>query len=264
MISHPGRSEYGEPIPREAKAIIYAFKTKNNPACAKINPMFAYQTITSTGQRYYLSGTSPRVFILSGTHGDEPDIVPLVEKAVAKYAHLLSGFLYIPVLSPSANHQKTRRNSHGVDLNRNFHDDTNLPEAREIMNLLQQFRFDLVLDFHEDVILKDFYFYDTRDLTGTDLLTTVRNQIKNLGVGLYNDIDDPNDPALGYQAIDGYIYNPLNKYAGGIDDWMKKTGIMKREIVPEIPGQIPLDQKEKIIDIIFTTLVLPFYQPSLK
>lgn len=221
--------------------------------------MFNYQTIASTGQKYYLSGDKPRIFILSGTHGDEFDIVPLVEKAVEKYALKLPRFLYIPVLSPSAISLKTRKNDQDTDLNRGFFENSNLPEVKEVMALLSPFHFDLVINFHEDVNFSDFYIYDTDDMEKTPEVTNLKKAVVNLGISLYSGLDDSNDPALGNQVTNGYINPKSNKYTGMIGDWLRKENLMKREIMPEIPGQIPLDQKAKIIDIVFETLISPFF-----
>jgi len=164
-----------------------------------------------------------------------------------------------PIASPSANETKTRNNNRDQNFNRSFISETDNLEIKEIMGLLARISpLRLILDFHEDTILSEFYFYDTKALEKSPTLTSVREKILGLGVGLFNGVDNPNDPALGYLSIDGYIHQQPNPI-GAIDDWLMSKKMVERSITPEIPGQISSELKAKIIDTIIETLILPEY-----
>lgn len=227
--------------------------------------MLDYQTINSTGQKFHLKGTNPTLLIVSGIHGDEAETVPLVEKAVEKYYDRLPDFLYIPAASPSALKLGTRKNGDGVDMNRSFKSDTTIPEVRVLMNLWSQYSFELFLEIHEDPELSEFYLYDGetdenmagRNLVGTKKLEKLFGDIQGFGVKLFDGIDDPDDPDLGYEVKNGYSRWPMVHNDHGAESWLIiDEHRLKQVINPEIPGIISTDKKAEIIDAVFRRLIL--------
>ena len=209
--------------------------------------------------KYYISGKTPEILILSGTHGDECDILPFVESSIKKHQKKLPPFLFIPEVSPSAIKLKTRVNSENLDINRHFCDETQSKEARAIMNIVEHFTFQACFSFHEDVSKDCFYFYDTENLHGTFYLRELKRQIENLNLKLLNGADDPLDPILGHEFVDGYKWlipeKDLNK-CGMFCSWAFEKGIIKRMCTPEIPGQAHSDIKEKTIAVFFETMII--------
>jgi len=224
-----------------------------------------YIEIPETKQKYFIKGENPSLLIVSGTHGDEYEVVPLVEEMVMKYADKLPDFLYVPEVSPSAVALRTRKNKDGLDVNRNFFEETLSQEIKEMMELWKKFKFDLFITFHEDPELKEFYLYDgAREednerlkLKEDPALKLLKKDITEAGIGLYNGVDDPNDPNLGYESKDGYINTTIfTKNVSGAEDWLLITGTAKHIINPEIPGKIPLEKKREIVEAIFKRLLL--------
>lgn len=210
----------------------------------------------------YLYGEKPELLILSGMHGDEYEVIGCVKEVVTKNIKRLPSFLYIPEVSPSAVGRRKRTNEEGLDINRIFFDDSKNVEVRLIFKILEGRRFHICLDFHEDPEFQDFYLYDAfgQDLEGTGILKKLKEDIRSLGLGLLNGIDDPDDPILGNVFKDGYKYFPPEKpYVnkdGRFEAWAFSKGNVKRFLNPEIPGKISLALKRKVVEIIFEDLVL--------
>ncbi len=190
-------------------------------------------------------------------HGDEYEVVGVVQKYLAENKHKLPDYFYIPHLSPSALETKTRNNKFGHDLNRSFVDNPIDPEAIKIISDLKDQKFELALDFHEDPELLEFYMYDSGDIQDQDL-NTFRKLLEQSEVVLFSGIDDPSDPTLGYEFTDGYasFLNSNSVHMGGtIWDYTLRHGITKRMITIEIPGKETIEKKAKIVEIIFEGLL---------
>lgn len=220
------------------------------------------KTLGEVKIEYYINGKNPKLLILSGTHGDEYEIIECLRKEIYKRLEKLPDFLYIPVVSPSAVDQRKRQNKDGKDLNRSFFDNSNINEVKTNISILEGHHFDICLSFHEDPEYKDFYMYDFHgaDLEKSSTLEKLRKEIRSLGVGLLNGIDDPSDPTLGNVFLNGYKYYPPNESgdtsSGFFAYWAFSKGIIKRYINPEIPGKLDPNTKEKIVDIIFRNIIL--------
>ena len=179
-----------------------------------------------------------------------------------KYEQNLPPFLFIPSVSPSATNLKTRINKDGVDINRNFFDDSKIEEARAVMEIVKNLRLNTMINFHEDPEYMDFYFYDGFgiNIEGTSTLSALRQGVKQLGIGLLNGVDDPSDKALGYEFINGYRYfSPSslkkNKY-GMFGTWACSKRIINRSIVPEVPGRLPQPMKDRLVRLVFEKLLI--------
>lgn len=121
------------------------------------------------------------------------------------------------------------------------------------------------------------YFYDmcadARNDADKPLVETLKQELTEelirAGFPLFHGIDDPRDPALGYRADHGYIYQPVidgngrHRLDGTFELAMVELGRLgltnvERAISFEIPGRYSIARKKEVIDIIATTFILPF------
>jgi predicted deacylase len=206
---------------------------------------------------YFLSQENPKLLILSGTHGDESDVIPLVERYIETHRSTLPPFLWIPHVSPSAVAMGTRTNKQNNDINRQFKTGTHDIEAQDIMEILSLYHFSLAIDIHEDSDHTDsFYFYDSEQME-EQKLASVRKAIQQTGVQLYTGIDDEQDENLGLKAVDGLIITPYEHFpakTGFSASWLLSQNIVDRFITPEIPGKATIEVKTRIIDAFFSFL----------
>ncbi len=216
------------------------------------------KTIGTATIGYFVHGKKPRLMIHSGTHGDEYEVVDLVKNCIDKYLHQLPDLLFIPETSPSALTRRTRKNGDGVDLNRNFTNNSAIDEAKTIMEIVRGNKFDLCFSFHEDPPQTKFYIYDVAgsliNHPGLEKLNHLRDDIKSKGITVLNGIDDPEDPALGNEFTDGY--HAFSISPGSFSTWATDEKICAGVLIPEIPGLLPLDQKQFIVDAVFRHLIL--------
>ncbi|MBI4099855.1 succinylglutamate desuccinylase/aspartoacylase family protein [Candidatus Microgenomates bacterium] len=200
---------------------------------------------------YILSGKNPKILFSTGVHGDEPVMVALVTAALKKYKAKLPSYLYIPKVSPSALALGTRKNGHGLDINRCF-GKADVSEVEGIKEQLKDYHFDLHVDFHEDTILYEFYLYDCVTKAGeSELALKILEKVRGLGVKLWNGIDDPDDPALGNKVVNGYCRSHQSPAGMSFDEWTVTAGVAQGAIVPEIPGMVTKEMKKKIVEAIF-------------
>lgn len=210
---------------------------------------------------YISRGDTPRLLIYSGMHGDEYEVISSVTKAFDQFESQLPNFIFIPQASPSAVTQKTRYNKDKTDVNRSFFEGTNITEAQALMELVRQYKFDVCWEFHEDPLLDKFYLYDNGNMLNDFRWKLFTEKLRQLGVELFTGIDDPNDSALGYEIIEGYIsapYDLTNKkiMIGTFSEWATKRSIVKRVFNPEIPGKAPQTIKDKVVELIFTHFII--------
>lgn len=118
----------------------------------------------------YAGRTAEKIIIVGGIHGNEPESVIFAQALVDHLNAMEPGFLtknliVVPLLNPDAYAAGTRRNSHGVDINRNFatldfqvgdpdhkyyggETAGSEPETRFILNLMEAEKPDLVMMLH--------------------------------------------------------------------------------------------------------------------
>ncbi len=123
-------------------------------------PFFMLTTPTGAGMK--------KILLSGGIHGNEPagvaallDILSTLKKepALIEQFHLT----LFPCLNPFGYEHHTRENSSGVDLNRQYGKRTPPQEVRLVRAALMEKRFDLSMEFHEDIDTPGFYLYEICD-----------------------------------------------------------------------------------------------------
>lgn len=209
---------------------------------------------------YFVKGENPKLLIHSGTHGDEFEVIDVVKKCVEKYEDKLPDFVFVPYVSPSAVSSKTRVNNNGSDLNRIFFSDSKDIEVQENIKVIKDYKFDLFVSFHEDPELPFYYIYD-EGTNPNETANVVKHsqKMQSLGVNLLNGIDDPEDPTLGTEFVNGYKKFVVSKEFennGMITSWAIINDIVGDTLVTEIPGKADLKIKELIVDTFFSDILL--------
>lgn len=215
---------------------------------------------TSGGTRntFFLKGNEPGLEIDSGMHGDEKGIIDPLVAVLAEHLPQLPSLLFIPRISPSAVELGTRTNVRGIDMNRNFSDESQDPEVRLIMEALKDHRFKKAVSFHEDP--EYFYVYDAGDanLENTEALEKMRREIESLGVELLDGVDDEGDSALGNLISRGYRYflpETQTDSGGFFGAWALSKGITQRALTVEVPAKLIPADKKRVVDIVFRHLI---------
>lgn len=201
----------------------------------------------------------PKILLVAGLHGDEHEVIACVEAALDRNKSRLPGFIFIPAMSPSALAQKTRRNGEGLDLNRQFLNNSQSAEAMAIMERLAGENFDLCISFHEDLAEDKYYFYDSQNMEGEARLTNLRQAVRGAGVELLNGIDDTEDICLGFEFVDGYkvcLPATSGRMTGTFEAWVLTSGVANRVHGIEVPGLSDTKTKGKIVDAVFEHLIL--------
>lgn len=207
---------------------------------------------------YFQRGSNPKLIVLTGTHGNENDVIASTGRAILKHIDELPDFVCIPEVSPSSVSMNSRVNANGVDLNRTFFDRATEPETVVNMMILQPLKCEVMLTVHEDPDSNDFYMYDSGDMTEDTRWTNLKIEVRGLGVNLLNGLDDSSDPALGLTMVNGYKPHTLlsSNPVGMIETWCLQKGIIERVINPEIPGGLSQRAKDKIVDAVFRNFLI--------
>ncbi|MFZ2024682.1 MAG: hypothetical protein WAV51_00140 [Microgenomates group bacterium] len=192
-----------------------------------------------------------------------------------------------------------------MDINRQFpipedakswddvYDALSYPEAKLLLTMVKDnpdlkylFAFHEDLEFgHNDQVASvteslardGMYFYDTPPDARTDadkqmidgLKTNLATALTDVGFSLFHGVDDPTDPALGYVADHGYIYQPnvdekgVRKLDGTFESAIVELGRLgltdiDRAFSFEVPGGLVLERKKQMMEIITNTFILPF------
>ena len=208
---------------------------------------------------YWIKGDRPTLLLMSGTHGDEYEVIEPLKDIVYKCSDTLPDYIFIPEVSPSAVALKTRKNAAGRDTNRSFTESTKDIEARSTMDIVRPYVFDICFSFHEDPEQTEFYMYDNKQMD-EGVLQSIRNRIKTYGVSLFTGIDDPLDTTLGHMITDGYASTPADPKKllhGDFWEWSQHNGIVKRILFPEIPGRLPMPNKIFLLQTIVNEMLIP-------
>ncbi len=213
---------------------------------------------------YYTYGKIPRLLVHSGTHGDEYEIIDIVADALERYKADLPSFIFVPRVSPSAVELRTRENTNGYDLNRQFKTDSTELEVLENLKIVERGPFDLFVTFHEDPLCTAYYMYDV----GSDELDrtyVVENNatLQKHGIELYSGVDDPLDENLNHEFVNGYkkfAHNAIVEEDGMISTWALNKKLAKDCWIPEVPGRASIETKKFLVDNIFKNLILEYFK----
>lgn len=212
---------------------------------------------------YFKSGESPKLLVHAGTHGDEYEVIKFVTKSLRKYQKQLPSFLYVPQVSPSAVRRRTRTNSSGLDLNRQFFSKSRVKEVLLNISILKNERFDLFVSFHEDPESDRYYIYDSSYAEKESKLVKAHNRmLQKNGVKLLNGLDNPSDPVLGNMFENGYkkfIRKSGTSDNGLITSWLLNRKIATNCFLPETPGSVSKENKKYIIDTFFSEVLIKYF-----
>ena len=203
---------------------------------------------------YWQKGDSPRLLIVSGAHGDEHGVVPIVSREIEKQASALRDFIYIPELSPSAMRRKTRLNENGEDIERGFYEGSPHTEAHAIMEFLRGRTFDLCVSFHEDKEWNGFYLYDIAQKLNMQGFAPLCESLVRRGLSLHTGGDDREDPLLRHRVENGYVYIPIDRTLikqPFFGSWLVKHAIVSRILVPEVPMRLSREEKMHVVSACF-------------
>jgi predicted deacylase len=125
-------------------------------------------------------GEGPRVYVSSGIHGDEP-AGPLAMLELMKGGDFVEGihWMLVPKLNPAGLLARTRENSSGVDLNRDYLLRSTAEVAAHVRWLEKVPVPDLFLSLHEDWETRGFYLYEIN--LGEDRPERTRSIIEAVG-----------------------------------------------------------------------------------
>lgn len=219
-------------------------------------------------------GVEPSSLFISGIHGDETDIIAPLHRILAEKTatdpKLFSSHLRVMEAHPKALQQGTRK-AGDIDLNRQFGGKNypDYPQAKLLADcLLEHKSIDTIFSFHEDLEEDRFYFYyqTTRDDDGKmdtvvdRLRENLVNSVESMGIPLYNGIDDID---LGYWVNRGFcLVSSDALHDKTFEMWAVQKELhehpsMKRVILFEIPGKLPVDRKEALMRTIMDQFVEP-------
>ena len=105
---------------------------------------------------------APTVFMTAGIHGEEPGGVEgalrwLESEAWARWD---VNWFVLPCVNPYGWERNQRRNGQGRDINRQFRNSRDCPEAELVKRLVKGRRFLFMFDLHEDVDAPGYYLYE--------------------------------------------------------------------------------------------------------
>jgi len=220
------------------------------------------KTLDQTRIPYFVKGESPTLLIHAGTHGDDRGVIDSVRLAVEKYEDRLPDFVYVPEVSPAVKTRRKRNDRGWVNLNRGFSDDSPIKEAEIVKDCAS---FDLCVAFHEDIGLNaKFYMYDGGvgfSLEEKDSWMKFREGLEVLGVGLLSGADDQDGSTPNYTFNEDYHYHYWNvsvgsHEGGSFDAWASRNRVIQKALIPEVPGHLSQESKNKIVDLFFRYFLL--------
>ena len=165
-------------------------KVRSGPT---LYPFWALTTPNEPGRK--------RVCLSGGIHGDEPAGVEGVlgaletlrkEPALIERFH----FTFFPCINPFGYEHHTRENGSKIDLNRRFIRKRPPSEVRFVKEFLEGKRFDVSIEFHEDIDTPGFYLYELCDIPGGAVGAEIIRQVaERYPVNLRDEIEGA--PAKG-------------------------------------------------------------------
>jgi protein MpaA len=105
------------------------------------------------------------VLLTAGIHGEEPGSVAGVLRWLesGEWAKWDVNWFVLPCINPYGWERNQRRNAQRRDINRQFRDTSDCPEAELVKRLVKGRRFLFTFDLHEDVDAAGYYLYELRE-----------------------------------------------------------------------------------------------------
>ena len=124
----------------------------------------------------------------------------------------------------------------------------------------EQGPFDVVASFHEDPELNDTYVYDVGEQFYQLQLNEWQTKCTEHELCLLNGIDDPSDPTLQFEFVNGYNYDSsISNNQGMFEYWILQQNLARRSLTIEAPGTVIKLQKEQLVEMTFDHLILPAF-----
>jgi len=125
----------------------------------RVSVIWGYPWFTA---EHIVSRQAPTVLVTAGIHGDEPGSVEGALRWLegGGWAKWRVNWLVLPCINPYGWERDQRRNAQRRDINRQFRDSRNCPEAELIKRIMSGRRFRFALDLHEDVDAPGYYLYE--------------------------------------------------------------------------------------------------------
>lgn len=150
-------------------------------------PFYALTTPDRPGKK--------KVCLSGGIHGDEPagvETMLAVIEMIQKRPDLLDRFHFtlFPCINPFGYEHHTRQNRSRVDLNRQYVRKRPPAEIRFVKKVVDGKRFDLDVEFHEDIDTPGFYMYEVfRDPAQAVGRKTIQRVAKKYPINLQTEIE---------------------------------------------------------------------------
>lgn len=194
--------------------------------------------ITKLKNKIELIGDSGKTLIIGVFHGDEPQGKFLIEEYLKN--NDTNGLIFIPCLNPDGLQLKTRTNSNGVDLNRNFPTKNwKLTEKDEFFGGMSagseietQFLIDTINEFKPDLILT---------LHAPYKIVNYDGPAKEISEKISEIINYPVEPSIGYPTPGSF-----GTYAG-IE---REIPTITLELDEECPVEDLIEPVHKIFDLL--------------
>ncbi len=194
--------------------------------------------ITKLKNKIELIGDSGNTLIIGVFHGDEPQGKFLIEEYLKN--NDTNGLIFIPCLNPDGLQLKTRTNSNGVDLNRNFPTKNwELTEKDEFFGGMSagseietQFLIDTINEFKPDLILT---------LHAPYKIVNYDGPAKEISEKISEIINYPLEPSIGYPTPGSF-----GTYAG-IE---REIPTITLELDEECPVEDLIKPVHKIFDLL--------------
>jgi protein MpaA len=117
------------------------------------------------GVRRQIQRSAPTILLTAGIHGEEPGSVEGALRWLesGKWTQWRVNWFVLPCINPYGWERNQRRNAQRRDINRQFRNTRDCPEAELVIRLLKGQRFLFSIDLHEDVDAPGYYLYELRN-----------------------------------------------------------------------------------------------------
>lgn len=186
-------------------------------------------------------GKLPRVYVSSGTHGDEPAppqaLLRLLDEGVFDSRAV---WFLVPMVNPSGYRLGTRENADGIDLNRDYLHPRSTEVTAHIRWLERQPNLDAAFCLHEDWETEGFYLYEQNPTGRPSLADAMISAVAEFG------------PIERTATIDGWpsdapgIIRPTHASLE-LEAWPEALYLREHHstllYTLETPSSVPLDQR---------------------